>query len=241
MRDPTTSIPDLEQVLHHKDLPHNGWLLLLSLYTPSFNFNQVLQPRIHRPLLAPATPSYAAYGPKRRQRRARFLLLAACGTLVLVGSSYLYPGPSAGLPIPDRLAPYYTHPMFPGAHSGNAPPPAHGSGHEEHPHPGASPGGRPPPIEGPDSAPSSHSSSNCATDTDSPDVAASAHLPALLSWQPATLPTARARYTLKTSRPPPKGFDAFFAYAKERRCLVVWRDFAPFWRVENPVAEQREK
>jgi hypothetical protein len=54
------------------------------------------------------------------------------------------------------------------------------------------------------------------------------------------------RYKLKTSRPPPRGFDAFFAFAKERGCLVdgyavVWRDFAPFWRVELAVAEQREK
>jgi hypothetical protein len=52
------------------------------------------------------------------------------------------------------------------------------------------------------------------------------------------------RYTLKTFRPPPKGFDAFFAYAKERGCLVdghagVWRDFAPFWAVEMGVAAQR--
>jgi hypothetical protein len=78
---------------------------------------------IARPLLALTTPSSASsnYGPRRRQRRARLLLLAACGTLVLlVGSSYLYFGPSAGLPIPDRLAPYYTHPMFtrPHPHTG---------------------------------------------------------------------------------------------------------------------------
>ncbi|KAJ7911698.1 hypothetical protein B0H13DRAFT_2328080 [Mycena leptocephala] len=148
----------------------------------------------------------------------------------------MVPGPvnaAAGLPIPDRLAPYYTHPMFPGA-----PPPAHGSARDEHPHLGVPPGGRPPPIDGPDPAPSSHLSSNSATDTDSPDVAASAHLHALLSSQPATLPAARVRYTLKTSRPPPKSFDPFFAYAKGRGCLVVWRDFAPFWRVEIGVAAQ---
>ncbi|KAJ7829721.1 hypothetical protein B0H13DRAFT_2434927 [Mycena leptocephala] len=109
---------------------------------------------VARPLLALATS--LLHGPRRHQRRAR-LLLAGCGTLVLlVGSSYLYFGPNAGLLIPDRLAPYYSHPMFPG---GNAPPP----------------------IDGPDS-PSSHSSSN----SDSPDdtaaaAEAEAHLPALLS------------------------------------------------------------
>ncbi|KAJ7906625.1 hypothetical protein B0H13DRAFT_2273986 [Mycena leptocephala] len=124
--------------------------------------------------------------------------------------------------------------MFPGAHGGNTPPLAHGSAHDEHPHPGAPPGGRPPPVDGPDSAPSSHSSSNSATDTDSPDVAASAHLHALLSSQPATLPAACARYTLKTSRPPPKG------------SVGVWWTgmrgvIARFWRVELAVAAQREK
>ncbi|KAJ7915968.1 hypothetical protein B0H13DRAFT_2451717 [Mycena leptocephala] len=86
-----------------------------------------------------------------------------------------------------------------------------------------------------------HSFSNSATDTDSPDDAASAQLPALLSSQPATLPAAHARYTLKTFRPPPRGFDAFFAFAQERGCLVdgyvgVWRDFARFWRVELALA-----
>ncbi|KAJ7915991.1 glycosyl transferase family 90-domain-containing protein [Mycena leptocephala] len=190
---------------------------------------------VARPLLALTTSSSAssAYGPRRRQRRARLLLLAACGTLVLVvGSSYLYFGPSAGLPIPDRLAPYYTHPMFPG---GNAPPPPHGSAQDEHPHPGAPPGGRPPPIDGPGAVPPPNSDSSSSPD-----------LPVLLSSQPRTLPAARARYTIKTSRPPPRGFDAFFAFAQERGCLVdgyagVWRDFAPFWRVELAVAAQREK
>jgi hypothetical protein len=63
------------------------------------------------------------------------------------------------------------------------------------------PGGKPPPIDGPNS-PSSHSDSN--SDSSSPTdttAAASAHLPALLFSQPCTLLTARARYTLKTSRP----------------------------------------
>ncbi|KAJ7915983.1 hypothetical protein B0H13DRAFT_2323844 [Mycena leptocephala] len=68
---------------------------------------------VARPLLALTTLS-SNYGPRRCQRPGtRLLLLVACGTLVLlVGSSYLYFGPSAGLPIPDCLAPYYSHPMF---------------------------------------------------------------------------------------------------------------------------------
>lgn len=37
---------------------------------------------------------------------------------------------------------------------------------------------------------------------------------------PPLSPPPPLRYTLKTSRPPPRGFDAFFAFAKERRRLV---------------------
>ncbi|KAJ7906634.1 hypothetical protein B0H13DRAFT_2333265 [Mycena leptocephala] len=93
-------------------------------YTPNQPFPT--SPRSHHPSSASSN-----YAPWRRQRCVRLLLLAACGTLILVGSSYLYFGPSAGLPIPDCLAPYYLHAMFPG---GN-----HGSAHDEHPHPGALP------------------------------------------------------------------------------------------------------
>ncbi|KAJ7906633.1 hypothetical protein B0H13DRAFT_2333264 [Mycena leptocephala] len=51
---------------------------------------------------------------------------------------------------------------------------------------------------------------------------------------------------LKTLILPLWGFDAFFAFVQERGCLVdgyagVWRDFAPFWRMELAVAAQREK
>ncbi|KAJ7915985.1 hypothetical protein B0H13DRAFT_2270131 [Mycena leptocephala] len=65
--------------------------------------------------------------------------------------------------------------------------------------------GEPPPIDGPDGAPPPSSSSN--SDSSSPDDTdtASTRLPALLSSQPATLPAARARYTLKTSRRLQKG------------------------------------
>ncbi|KAJ7829716.1 hypothetical protein B0H13DRAFT_2372400 [Mycena leptocephala] len=150
---------------------------------------------VARPLLALATFSSTAPGATNAAR-------ASSSSLAAEPSSS-----SAGLPIPDRLAPYYAHPMFPG---GNAQPPAHGSAHD--PHPGAPPGAKPPSIDGPDAVPppNSHSSS-------SPEEA---HLPALLSSQPLTLPAARARDTLKTARPLPKGFDALFAFAKERGCLV---------------------
>ncbi|KAJ7911710.1 hypothetical protein B0H13DRAFT_2328091 [Mycena leptocephala] len=165
-----------------------------------YDENHFLQPPISRPLLAPTTP-FSAYGPRRSRR-------LPSSPRVLVGTSYLYFGPSTGLPIPDRLAPYYAHPMFPGAHGENTLPPAHGSAHDEHPHPAAPPGAKPPPIDGPD-CPSSHSSSN----SNSPDdtTAAEARVSTLLSSQPPTLPVVRARYMLKTSRPPPKGFDMFFA------------------------------
>ncbi|KAJ7906619.1 hypothetical protein B0H13DRAFT_1880397 [Mycena leptocephala] len=153
---------------------------------------------VARPLLALTTSSSAsaAYAPG-----------AANAARASSSSPPATPSSSAGLPIPDRLAPYYTPPMFPGAHGGNAPPPAHGSGHEEHPHPGAPPEGRPPPIDGPDAAPpSSHSSD---PNSDSPDdtaaADASAHITAFLSSQPATLPAARACYTLKASAYPRGG------------------------------------
>ncbi|KAF7369398.1 CAP10 domain-containing protein [Mycena venus] len=190
---------------------------------------------VARPLLALTANSSHHQSPRRRQKRARLLLLAAASTLVLlVGSSYLYFGPSAGLPIPDRLAPYYSRPIPPGG--GNAPPPAHGDGSHPQPPP---PPGRPAPF---DADIDSHSSSY---DAAALQAHASASIAALLAHEPATLPAARALYMLKTGRPPPKGYDAFFAFAKERKCLVdgyagVHREFAPFWRVEREVARQRE-
>lgn len=60
---------------------------------------------------------------------------------------------------------------------------------------------------------------------------------ALLDAQPVHLAAARSRYSLKTGRVPPLGFDAFFEFARARGCLVdgypgVYADFAPFWRAE---------
>ncbi|KAJ6485215.1 hypothetical protein DFH09DRAFT_1106306 [Mycena vulgaris] len=56
--------------------------------------------------------------------------------------------------------------------------------------------------------------------------------------QPPSLAAARAHYALKTSRPPPRGFDAFYAFAREHNCLVdayddVHADLAPFWQAER--------
>jgi len=196
---------------------------------------------VARPLLALTTHSSHMPGPRRHQQRARLLLLAAAGTLVLlIGSSYLYFGPSAGLPIPD-LAPYYSRPIPP--EDGNAPPPAHGEG--SHPQPPPPPAGRPPPLDGDDySSHSSSSGSESSDDSEALQTLASASLASFRSREPATLPAARALYTLKTGRLPPKGYDGFFAFAKERGCLVdgyagVHRDFAPFWKVEMEVAKQR--
>ncbi|KAJ6574551.1 glycosyl transferase family 90-domain-containing protein [Mycena capillaripes] len=220
---------------------------------------------IARPLLSLTTSAHpsasASYGARRRQRRLRFLLLLGATSIVVVFlSTYVYFGPSAGLPIPERLAGYSRPPTGggggggsgwsgwgpwgqPGA--GNAPPPAHG-GAGEHPH-GAPMPGKPPPVDGLPPLDSSSSSSPLSSPSNTDySISAESAVDALLSVQPSTLPSARAYYTLRTSRPPPTGFDAFFAFAQERKCLVgsyegVWRDFAPFWKVEMGVAAKRQK
>ncbi|KAJ7750804.1 glycosyl transferase family 90-domain-containing protein [Mycena metata] len=166
---------------------------------------------VARPLLALTNPSHP--GPRRRaSRRARILVFVGLALfIVLAGGVYL--GPSAGIPIPERFAPYYSSP---------APRP-------------------PPPLGAQNPGPNIHDFPTAA------DVPPPAHqitadadkaVDALLSSQPPTLPAARARYALRTGRSPPRGFDAFYAFAKERGCLVegysaVERDFAPFWRAEG--------
>jgi hypothetical protein len=175
-----------------------------SLYSTSTSTQQsptTPESTVTRCLVAITTPSSASsnYGPRRRQRRAH-LLLAACSThVLLIGSSYLYFGHSAGLPIPDLLAPYYAHPMFPGRNTL----PARMTRTRI---PGRCPGGRLPPINAPDSAPPPSDSSTSSSSGDDTVTGP-------LASQPRTLPVVRAPYTLKTSRPPPRGFDAFFAFA----------------------------
>ncbi|KAJ7906631.1 hypothetical protein B0H13DRAFT_2273988 [Mycena leptocephala] len=95
--------------------------------------------------------------------------------------------------------------MFPG-----------GNAHAEHPHPGAPPEAKPRRLTGwtrylrpiptrlrhPTMPPQRTSPPSC---------------PRRLESQPATLPAAHARYTLKTSRPPPKGLRHFLRLRKEAR------------------------
>ncbi|KAJ6574546.1 glycosyl transferase family 90-domain-containing protein [Mycena capillaripes] len=106
-------------------------------------------------------------------------------------------------------------------------------------------GGRGHPGSSSSDSSSSHLSSHHCTDDELASYTESS-INSLLSLQPSTLPSARAYYIRRNSRPPPTGFDAFFSYAQEHKCLVgsyegVWRDFAPFWRVEMGVAAQRQK
>ncbi|KAJ7059698.1 glycosyl transferase family 90-domain-containing protein [Mycena amicta] len=70
-----------------------------------------------------------------------------------------------------------------------------------------------------------------------PDIAR-AHVDALFARQSTTLAQASARYTLRTGRPPPRAFPAFFEFAKERACLIdeydrVHRDFKAFHELER--------
>ncbi|CAK5262525.1 unnamed protein product [Mycena citricolor] len=69
-----------------------------------------------------------------------------------------------------------------------------------------------------------------------PALVASVRIDALLAQQSRTLEEATSRYTLRNGRAPPPGFDQWFAYAQEHRCLVdeyqqVQRDFEPFYQL----------
>ncbi|KAJ7600402.1 glycosyl transferase family 90-domain-containing protein [Mycena floridula] len=64
------------------------------------------------------------------------------------------------------------------------------------------------------------------------------HLDSLFSRQSVTLEEASARYSLKTNRPPPKNYDRWFKFAREKKCLIdeydqIHRDFAPFYQMVN--------
>ncbi|KAJ7735947.1 glycosyl transferase family 90-domain-containing protein [Mycena metata] len=66
-----------------------------------------------------------------------------------------------------------------------------------------------------------------------PVDAAHLHVDALFARQSATYARAAARYSLKTGRAPPRGYDKWFAFAQEHSCLIdeydqTQRDFAPF-------------
>ncbi|KAJ7062767.1 glycosyl transferase family 90-domain-containing protein [Mycena amicta] len=68
----------------------------------------------------------------------------------------------------------------------------------------------------------------------------------LFERQSETLEQATARYRLKNDRSPPNGYDAWFRFARERRCLVddydqVYRDFAPFYQLAGKRSKQGHK
>ncbi|KAJ6628287.1 glycosyl transferase family 90-domain-containing protein [Mycena sp. CBHHK59/15] len=97
------------------------------------------------------------------------------------------------------------------------PPPPHG------PFP---PLGNPPPPENP---PKPQSQQEYIAD-------ARASVDALFARQSKTLAQARARYALRSGRPPPRNYDDWFGYAQRHRCLVddyaqIQRDFAPFYEI----------
>ncbi|KAJ7220860.1 glycosyl transferase family 90-domain-containing protein [Mycena pura] len=191
---------------------------------------------VARPLLALTSSTSPSPGSaySRRRRRQRIAAIAGGMSLLLV-ASYAYMGPAAGLPVPESLVPYTYRPSPPFA--GNPPPPSIDDHdvHADHPQPGLPPAAEhAPPLDGPDSGGGSD-------DADGGLVHADDSAAALLAVQPASLRAARARYALKTGRTPPRGFDAFFDFARERQCLVdgydgVHADFAPFWRAEMKVA-----
>ncbi|KAJ7573683.1 glycosyl transferase family 90-domain-containing protein [Mycena floridula] len=69
-----------------------------------------------------------------------------------------------------------------------------------------------------------------------PETYAQWSLDALLRRQPTTLAGASARYTLKTGRPPPRNYDQWFNFARDRSCLIdeydqIHRDFEPFYQL----------
>ncbi|KAJ7087520.1 hypothetical protein C8R44DRAFT_893220 [Mycena epipterygia] len=188
---------------------------------------------VARPLLALTTsPPYSRPHQRRSWlwRRPRALFLIAAGTLTLLALTALF-GPAAGLPIPDSLSEYIPSRPFPPPGS-NPPPPPHGGSPPSHPHP--------PPPPPPDS------NSHTPLDTDASNAGLGnidAAITALYAAQPHTPAAARARYTLKTGRTPPHGFDAFVDYAGQHGCLVdaydgVHADFLPFWQAERRAPQR---
>ncbi|KAJ7595225.1 glycosyl transferase family 90-domain-containing protein [Mycena floridula] len=69
-----------------------------------------------------------------------------------------------------------------------------------------------------------------------PETYAQWSLDTLFERQSTSLAEATARYTLKTGRPPPRNYDLWFDFARERSCLIddydqVERDFEPFYQL----------
>ncbi|KAF7341137.1 CAP10 domain-containing protein [Mycena venus] len=81
---------------------------------------------------------------------------------------------------------------------------------------------------------------------DDPVVAARLSVDALFARQSSNIDHAMARYSLKTGRPPPRNYDKWFSFAREKSCLIddydqVHRDFKPFYQLaeEDPSFFQR--
>ncbi|KAF7366902.1 CAP10 domain-containing protein [Mycena sanguinolenta] len=79
-----------------------------------------------------------------------------------------------------------------------------------------------------------------------PASAAKLSIDDLYSRQSQTLEQATARYTLHAGRSPPKNFDKWFEWAKEKKCLIdeydqIHRDFVPWYQLaeRNPTHFQR--
>lgn len=61
---------------------------------------------------------------------------------------------------------------------------------------------------------------------------------AMYARQSTTISQASSRYTLKTGRKPPRGYDAWFRFASKNGCIIddydqIHRDFAPFYELAN--------
>jgi hypothetical protein len=83
-------------------------------------------------------------------------------------------------------------------------------------------------------------------DVDPVLAAARIALDVLYARQSSNLKGAIARYSLKTGRRPPRGFDKWFEFARNRSCLIdeydqIHRDFEPFYQLaqDDPSLFQR--
>jgi hypothetical protein len=81
---------------------------------------------------------------------------------------------------------------------------------------------------------------------DDPVAAARISLDVLFARQSSNIDQATARYSLKTGRPPPRNYDKWFKFAREKSCLIddydqIHRDFKPFYDLaqDDPRIFQR--
>ncbi|KAJ7339979.1 glycosyl transferase family 90-domain-containing protein [Mycena albidolilacea] len=81
---------------------------------------------------------------------------------------------------------------------------------------------------------------------DDPGAAARSSLDVLFARQSSNIDQATARYSLRTGRPPPRNYDKWFKFAREKSCLIddydqIHRDFKPFYDLaqDDPRIFQR--